>query len=132
MGRALLLVLLGLAGCATTAHRPSWVGDLPKKEGWRYEWGRFKSYRANEAREYALRNAIEQLAYQKGVEVKSFTTMVTTDNKVTATMITDQNVEVNISGVEVVEWYEVPQDPVTRTGWEYYVLVRIREKDLFQ
>ncbi|MEW6746695.1 MAG: hypothetical protein AB1486_28470 [Planctomycetota bacterium] len=124
---AFLAVLAFLCACASGP--PSWYLNPPSDAGFRSAAGVAKAYRRADARELALDDAVRGLARQKGVEVKSVSISKVTDASFSATMVSEQNVEVTISGLEIMEWRQLPLEG---QGWEYYVLIRIRESDLFR
>jgi len=130
--RALLgaCVLTLLAGCASRV--PAWMDKPPVEPGFRYSSGRSSSYSRSGAREAALANAVRELAFQKGVAVDAQIDVEEHNGAISATVRSSQGTSQSISGMEVVAYQMVDDDKPDEAPFDYCVLIRIREADLFR
>jgi len=118
-----------LVGCSGV---PSWVDNPPVEQGYRYASGRSSSYSRTGAREAALANAVRELAFQKGVAVDSQIDVEDINGVVNATIRSSQGASHTLSGIQVVEYYMVDDAQPNEQPFEYCVLIRISERELFQ
>jgi hypothetical protein len=123
-------VLLLLAGCASGI--PAWMDNPPVESGYRYSSGRSSSYSRSGARQAALANAVRELAFQKGVSVDAQIDVEEHNGVLNATVRSRQGTSTSISGMEIVSYYQVPDSEPEAAPFDYCVLIRIREADLFR
>lgn len=123
-------VLALVAACASTGGVPDWVDNPPLESGYRYAAGRSTSSSRVDARQAALHNAVRDLALQKRVNVEAVIEVVETNNGVSAVIHSRQGTSETISGIEIIKTQLVPRDE--SSVFDYCVLVRIREQDLFR
>jgi hypothetical protein len=119
-----------LAGCASGI--PAWMDNPPVESGYRYSSGRSSSYSRTTAREAALANAVRELAFQKGVSVDAQIEVEEHNGMLNATVRSKQGTSLSISGMEIVSYYLVPDAEPNAAPFDYCVLIRIREADLFR